>query len=60
VSVRKAFLAAATVLALLVPVATEAHVSITPRQSTTGATEKYTNRIPTEGTVAPRSSFRPA
>ena len=29
-----------------------AHVSITPRVSTHGATEKYTIRIPTEGTVA--------
>ena len=30
----------------------QAHVSITPRQSTAGATEKYTVRIPTEGKVA--------
>jgi uncharacterized protein YcnI len=30
----------------------QAHVSITPRQSTNGATEKYTIRIPTEGKVA--------
>lgn len=29
-----------------------AHVSITPRASAHGATEKYTIRIPTEGTVA--------
>ena len=29
-----------------------AHVSITPRASTHGATEKYTIRIPTEGKVA--------
>lgn len=29
-----------------------AHVSITPRESTHGATEKYTVRIPTEGKVA--------
>jgi uncharacterized protein YcnI len=31
---------------------THAHVSITPRESTHGATEKYTVRIPTEGAVA--------
>lgn len=29
-----------------------AHVSISPRQSTHGATERYTVRIPTEGKVA--------
>jgi uncharacterized protein YcnI len=34
------------------PVITHAHVSITPRASTHGATEKYTIRIPTEGKVA--------
>ena len=34
------------------PAIAQAHVSITPRQSTTGATEKYTIRIPTEGKVA--------
>jgi uncharacterized protein YcnI len=36
----------------MLPIAANAHVSITPRQSTTGATEKYTIRIPTEGKVA--------
>lgn len=30
----------------------EAHVSITPSQSTQGATEKYVVRVPTEGAVA--------
>jgi uncharacterized protein YcnI len=30
----------------------QAHVSITPRQSQQGATEKYVVRIPTEGNVA--------
>jgi uncharacterized protein YcnI len=40
------------VLALLTPSVTHAHVSITPRESTHGATEKYTVRIPTEGKVA--------
>jgi uncharacterized protein YcnI len=37
---------------LALPLAAYAHVSITPRQSTNGATEKYTVRIPTEGKVA--------
>ncbi len=37
---------------LLCPLAVQAHVSITPRASTHGATEKYTIRIPTEGKVA--------
>jgi uncharacterized protein YcnI len=32
--------------------AAQAHVSITPRQSQQGATEKYVVRIPTEGKVA--------
>ena len=36
----------------LCPVVAFAHVSITPRQSINGATEKYTVRIPTEGKVA--------
>src|SRR5919106_3786771 len=44
--------AAAIALMLLVPAIVSAHVSITPRQSTHGATEKYTVRIPTEGKVA--------
>jgi uncharacterized protein YcnI len=44
--------AAAAALVVLFPATTLAHVSITPRQSTTGATEKYTIRIPTEGKVA--------
>jgi uncharacterized protein YcnI len=44
--------ATAALLALLMPAAGYAHVSITPRQSSAGATEKYTVRIPTEGKVA--------
>ncbi len=44
--------AAATALALLIAASANAHVSITPRQSTHGATERYTVRIPTEGKVA--------
>jgi uncharacterized protein YcnI len=43
--------AAAAALALLAPGLANAHVSITPRQSTHGATERYTVRIPTEGKV---------
>jgi len=48
----KPFLILASVAALLMPAAAEAHVSITPRESTQGATERYTVRIPTEGKVA--------
>src|SRR5712691_8307264 len=44
-------LAMAMSLALLIPVTAGAHVSITPRDSTAGATEKYVVRVPTEGTV---------
>ena len=47
-SVRAAIMAAA----ILAPAVVHAHVSITPRQSPTGATEKYVVRIPTEGKVA--------
>src|SRR5215207_3511548 len=43
---------AAALVLLLVPVGVRAHVSITPRESTHGATERYTVRIPTEGKVA--------
>jgi uncharacterized protein YcnI len=38
-------------LALLVPAAAQAHVSIWPRESAQGATERYTVRVPTEGKV---------
>ena len=48
----KTLQAAVAVIVVLFPMAVQAHVSITPRQSTTGATEKYTIRIPTEGKVA--------
>ena len=44
--------AALAALLILLPAVAYAHVSITPRNSTTGATEKYTIRIPTEGKVA--------
>jgi uncharacterized protein YcnI len=43
-------------LALLLPVSADAHVSITPRESMHGATERYTVRIPTEGKVATTSA----
>jgi uncharacterized protein YcnI len=39
-------------LAFLVPAVAQAHVSIWPRDSSAGATEKYTVRVPTEGKVA--------
>jgi uncharacterized protein YcnI len=39
-------------VAVVLPAGLSAHVSISPRESTTGATEKYTVRIPTEGKVA--------
>lgn len=42
----------AAALLLVVPALAQAHVSITPRSSAAGATEKYTVRIPTEGKVA--------
>src|SRR5688500_7344252 len=44
--------AAAAAVVLLLPMTAQAHVSITPRASSHGATEKYTIRIPTEGKVA--------
>ena len=40
---------------LLVAAAAEAHVTIRPRESKAGATEKYTVRVPTEGKVATTS-----
>jgi uncharacterized protein YcnI len=42
----------AAALLLVIPALAQAHVSITPRSSAAGATEKYTVRIPTEGKVA--------
>ena len=39
-------------VALALPAIAHAHVSITPRESMAGATEKYTIRIPTEDKVA--------
>lgn len=46
---------AGTLGALLVATAAQAHVSIRPRESKAGATEKYTVRVPTEGKVATTS-----
>lgn len=42
----------AALVLLTLPTLADAHVSITPRMSTHGATEKYTVRIPSEGKVA--------
>jgi len=39
-------------LGLCVPVVLSAHVTVQPRQSMQGATERYTVRIPSEGDVA--------
>jgi len=46
------FPVAAVVAVLLAPGILSAHVSITPRASTHGATERYLVRIPSEGKVA--------
>ena len=42
-------------LALLVPAGLKAHVSVWPRESNAGATEKYVVRVPTEGKVTTTS-----
>jgi uncharacterized protein YcnI len=42
---------AAVMYAVLMPAVLRAHVSISPRESAAGATEKYTVRVPTEGKV---------
>ena len=47
--------AAAATLALAIPSIAAAHVSVWPRESTQGATERYTVRVPTEGKVATTS-----
>jgi uncharacterized protein YcnI len=49
---RKIIRVVVSTLALMLPAIVQAHVSILPRQSTLGATEKYVVRIPTEGKVA--------
>src|SRR5207244_1287428 len=46
---------ACTVAAVLVATAAQAHVSVRPRESKLGATEKYIVRVPTEGKVATTS-----
>ena len=43
---------ASVLCALLIPVVAHTHVTISPRESTQGATVRYTVRIPTEGEVA--------
>ena len=47
---------AAAAAVFLGPAVAQAHVSITPRASTQGATERYTVRIPTEGKVTTTSA----
>ena len=42
-------------LSCFLPAAAMAHVSIWPRESNAGATEKYTVRVPTEGKVTTKS-----
>jgi uncharacterized protein YcnI len=42
---------AALIGAVVVPAVLHGHVSISPRESAAGATEKYTVRVPTEGKV---------
>lgn len=42
----------AGLVAVLMPAMAYAHVSVWPRQSNAGATERYTVRVPTEGKVA--------
>ena len=44
-----------TVVALFVCAAAEAHVRVTPVESSAGATETYSARVPTEGTVTTTS-----
>src|SRR5215211_5374566 len=39
----------------LLPILAEAHVTVWPRDSTAGATEKYTVRVPTEGKVTTKA-----
>src|SRR6185295_6189286 len=42
-------------LALAVPAVASAHVTVRPRESKPGADQRYTVRVPTEGTVATTS-----
>lgn len=49
------FAAAAAALVILLPAFAHAHVSLWPRESTAGATEKYIVRVPAEGKVASKS-----
>ena len=44
-----------TLAAMLLATAAQAHVSVRPRESKLGATEKYIARVPTEGKVATTS-----
>jgi uncharacterized protein YcnI len=51
----RVIMAAAAAVVLLLPAAVRAHVSVWPRESATGATERYTVRVPTEGKVTTTS-----
>jgi len=42
-------------LACLMPFVAQGHVTVSPRESTVGATEKYVVRVPTEGKVTTKS-----
>lgn len=46
---------AAGMLLCLLPFVAEGHVTVSPRESTLGATEKYIVRVPTEGKVTTKS-----
>ena len=46
---------ACTMAAIFVAAAADAHVTVRPRESRSGATERYTVRVPTEGKVATTS-----
>jgi uncharacterized protein YcnI len=48
---RNAVGTAVVACAMLIPAVVHGHVTIWPRQSAAGATEKYTVRVPTEGKV---------
>lgn len=50
--VSRRFHAAVLGTALLLPSLADAHVSIWPRESSAGISERYTIRVPTEGNVA--------
>lgn len=48
---KQVVVAVVAMCAVVMPAVVQGHVSIWPRQSAAGATEKYTVRVPTEGKV---------